>query len=65
MHCDVETRTAAQGTAKAACDSRGMSCDVAVLHAFGASELKKKSDLAYDAIVDMRDTIMQECFPGP
>ena len=65
MHCDGEARTAAQGTANPACGSRGMPCDVAVWHAFGASELKKKSDLAHDAIVAICVTIMQECFPGP
>ena len=36
-----EARIAAQGTASPACGSRGMSCDFAVLHAFGASELEK------------------------
>jgi hypothetical protein len=36
-----EAQTAAQGTANPACGSRGMSCDFAVLHAFGASELEK------------------------
>ena len=36
-----EAQTAARGTANSACGSRGMSCDFAVLHAFGASELEK------------------------
>ena len=41
MQGGEEARTAAQGTADPACGSRGMSCDFAVLHAFGASELEK------------------------
>ena len=41
MHCGGEAQIAAQGTASSACGSRGMSCDFAVLHAFGASELEK------------------------
>ena len=41
MQVDDEARTAAQGTANPACGSRGMSCDFAVSHAFGVSELKK------------------------
>ena len=40
VHCGGEAQTAAQGTANPACGSRGMSCDFAVLHAFGASELE-------------------------
>ena len=36
-----EAKTAAQGTANSACGSRGMSCDFAVLYAFGASAQKK------------------------
>ena len=60
-----EAQTAAQGTANSACGSRGMSCDFAVLYAFGASELENISDLAHDAVVGMRVTIMQECFPVP
>ena len=35
MHCGGEAQIAAQGTASPACGSRGMSCDFAVLHAFG------------------------------
>jgi hypothetical protein len=41
MHCGGEARTAAQGTANSAGGSHGMSCNFAVSHAFGASELKK------------------------
>ena len=40
MQVGEKAQTAAQGTANPACGSRGMSCDFAVLHAFGASELK-------------------------
>ena len=65
MHCGGEAQTAAQGTANPACGSRGMSCDFAVLHAFGARGAGTNSDLAHGAVVDMRVTIMQECFPVP
>ena len=41
VHCGGEAQTAAQGTANPACGSRGMSCDFAVLHAFGCRELEK------------------------
>ena len=66
MQVGEKAQTAAQGTANPACGSRGMSCDFAVLHAFGASDLHGNiSDLAHDAVVDMRVIIMQECFPVP
>ena len=38
-----EAQTAAQGTANPACGSRGMSCDFAVLHAFGCCRSWKKN----------------------
>ena len=61
-----EAQTAACGTANSACGSRGMSCDFAVLHAFGASELDTfRTSRTHNAVVDMRVTIMQECFPVP
>ena len=45
MQVGEKAQTAAQGTANPACGSRGMSCDFAVLHAFGASELEKNRTL--------------------
>jgi hypothetical protein len=60
-----EARTAVLGTANPACGSRGMSVDFAVLHAFGARGAESNSDLAHDAIVDMRVTTMQECIAEP
>ena len=46
-----EAQTSALGTANSPCGSRGMSCDFAVLHAFGASELEKFRTLRDDAVV--------------
>ena len=65
MHCGGEAQIAAQGTASPACGSRGMSCDFAVLHAFGCRELEKNQTSRMVAVVDMRFTIMHECFPVP
>ena len=48
MQVGEKAQTAAQGTANPACGSRGMSCDFAVLHAFGCRELKKNQTSRMD-----------------
>ena len=67
MQVDDEARTAAQGTANPACVLWVAwhvlrFCCFARFRCVGAGKI---SDLAHDAVVDMRVTIMQECFPVP
>ena len=61
MQVGEKAQTAAQGTANPACGSRGMSCDFAVLHAFGASELETFQTSRMLPFLTCAVTIMQEC----